>query len=135
MAKILNILEVDCELQFGRECERVLKTIKSEFGDVVLIITNFEIYEVEIDDIGEGYTLNLKPYKVEKAMMSARNGRLSKREGAKASNICEEIEDVRFMSNGLKLMILTTDEQVIVIEAHNFLFGQDLKELMFQTLQ
>jgi hypothetical protein len=30
------------------------------------------------------------------------------------------------MSNGLKIMILTNYQQFIVIEAHNFLFGQSV---------
>ena len=46
MATVLHYLEMDCELSFGREGERLLKTIKSEFGDIVLLITNYEIYEL-----------------------------------------------------------------------------------------
>lgn len=34
------------------------------------------------------------------------------------------------MSNGLKLMILTSYGRIVVIEANNFLFGQNLKEIM-----
>ena len=33
------------------------------------------------------------------------------------------------MSNGLKLMILTSHFHIIVIEAHNFLFSQQISEL------
>jgi len=30
------------------------------------------------------------------------------------------------MSNGLKIMVLTNHQQIIVIEAHNFLFTQSI---------
>ena len=33
------------------------------------------------------------------------------------------------MSNGLKLMILTNHSHIMVIEAHNFLFSQQISEL------
>lgn len=42
----------------------------------------------------------------------------------------EEIADARFMSNGLKLMLLTTDGQVFLTEANNVLAGQHLREIM-----
>lgn len=32
------------------------------------------------------------------------------------------------MSNGLKLMILTSHSHIMVIEAHNFLFSQQISE-------
>ncbi len=42
--KILTSVELFCEVQFGCQSERFLKTIKSEFGDIILIITTKEIY-------------------------------------------------------------------------------------------
>lgn len=40
------------------------------------------------------------------------------------SNQEEEIEDVRFMSNGLKLMALTSFGRIVMTEGINFLNGQ-----------
>jgi hypothetical protein len=42
----------------------------------------------------------------------------------------EEIQDVQFMSNGLKIMILTNYDQIIFIEAHNFLFSQNIHDIL-----
>ena len=37
------------------------------------------------------------------------------------------------MSNGLKIMILTNYEQIIFIEAHNFLFSQNIPDILAST--
>lgn len=42
----------------------------------------------------------------------------------------EKIEDAQFMSNGLKIMILTNYEQIIVIEANNLLFSQSIRDIL-----
>jgi hypothetical protein len=53
-----------------------LKSIKSEFGDIILIITSKEIYELEIEDMGEGYKLSLKPYKISKTITGTKDNYL-----------------------------------------------------------
>ena len=70
VVRVLNYIDLDCESHFGREGERFLRTIKSEFGDIVLVITNLEVYEIEVDDLGEGFKLNLKPYRIFKSVAS-----------------------------------------------------------------
>lgn len=47
--RILSSAEMFCEDDLG---EKLLKTIKSEFGDIILIVTNKEIYEVEVEEVG-----------------------------------------------------------------------------------
>ena len=42
----------------------------------------------------------------------------------------EEIEDVRFMSNGLKLMALTNFGRIVMTEGVNFLNGQKVVEII-----
>lgn len=42
----------------------------------------------------------------------------------------EEIKDVQFMSNGLKIMILTTSDSIVIIEGHNFLLSENLCEIL-----
>lgn len=42
----------------------------------------------------------------------------------------EQIVDAQFVSNGLKIMILTNYEQVIFIEGHNFLFSQNIPDIL-----
>jgi hypothetical protein len=44
--RVLTSIDLYCELNFGRESEKFLKTIKSEFGDIILIVTSKEIYEL-----------------------------------------------------------------------------------------
>ena len=68
MASVLNVLDLDCEMSFGRQGETFLRTIKSEFGDIVLAITNFQIYEIELEDINDSFKLTFKPYKISKTL-------------------------------------------------------------------
>lgn len=67
-----------------------------------------------MEEVGEGHKLTLKPYKISKTITGTkdnylksegaiRDGKSGKGMGAKT----EEIEDAQFVSNGLKIMILT----------------------------
>lgn len=114
---------------FGRLKEKLIKTVKSEFGDIVLLVTNHEVYEIEVEDIGDGLKLNFKSYKVLKSIMAGK-GLLKNEEVVGYQHNQEEIVDARFMSNGLKLMLLTANGQVFLTEASNVLAGQNLKEIM-----
>jgi hypothetical protein len=128
----LFALDLNFEEHLGREEEKVLKTIKSEFGDIVLLVTNSEIYEIEVEDMGEGLKLHLKEYNVFKSIISAKVNvkPLNQGQENRYTNLKEEILDVRFMSNGLKLMILTTFGQIYLVEANNLLSYQNIKDLM-----
>jgi hypothetical protein len=74
-----------------------------------------------VEECGDGFKTNLKPYKVSKSISNSKGNYLKQQspqvsEGKMvSSNIEEEIQDARFMSNGLRLMILTNFAQIIVI--------------------
>jgi hypothetical protein len=79
--------------------------------------------------------MDLKIYKVSKFISNSRSnylksenqmGREDLQKGMSSKE--EKIIDAHFMSNGLKIMILTNYQQILVIEAHNFLFGQSVLE-------
>lgn len=77
--------------------------------------------------------LNVKPYKLLKSMLSGK-GCLKNEEGTPYSPGQQNIADARFMSNGLKVMILTTQGQVYITEANNLLAGQRLFQIMAAQL-
>ncbi len=70
--------------------------------------------------MGEGYKLSLKPYKISKTITGTKDNYLKSegviRDGqAGVGAKREQIVDAQFVSNGLKIMILTNYEQVIFI--------------------
>ena len=81
---------------------------------------------MEIDDIGDVFKLNLKCSKMSRFL----NITNSKGNNEGLSNQEEEIEDVRFMSNGLKLMALTSFGRIVMTEGINFLNGQKVVEII-----
>ena len=103
------------------------------------MVTSKEIYELEVEEVGEGHKLALKPYRISKTITGTKDNYLKSegaiREGHAAGKErvgakTEQILDAQFVSNGLKIMILTNYEQVIFIEGHNFLFSQSIPDVL-----
>lgn len=81
--------------------------------------------------MGEGIKLNVKEYKVFRSIISAKGNMKSRKESESSYNsFIEEILDVRFMSNGLKVMILSSLGELYLMEASNFLASHNIKDLM-----
>ena len=82
-----------------------------------------------MDDIGDGYKLNLKNSKISKFLNGDHKMKASNPE-KEINNREEEIRDVRFMSNGLKLMVLTTEGRILLTEGLNFISSQDILNIV-----
>ena len=78
-----------------------------------------------MEDTSDSYKLTLKPYKISKTLSLSPSSNNNNNNGQ-----AEEIRDARFMSNGLKIMILTNYGKLVVIEAHNFIAGQNVKDII-----
>lgn len=77
----------------------------------------------------------LKPYRLSKILAGTRDNYLRSegviRDGGREMGAKSELVlDAQFVSNGLKIMLLTNCEQIIFIEAHNFLFAQGIHDVL-----
>lgn len=105
-----NLQTIKQEFVFKREGEKFMKLINSEFGDALLLISNQEIYNIEI----EGKDIDIKPIKIQEQIKLYKEQMLKgNEEPFKESSFV----DVCYIYNGLKLLFITSDNYIGYIAA------------------